>query len=157
MSVLADWHTKEAVTTQYFLEQGQGEQVLHTMRCLSNRSGGLHEEDMLQLQNALLTSRLKHHVPYIKHNWKDKHQLDTLICQAAKLAVEVPINTSTQLLTQTGSYITSEKNISVQYLSNTPGQRNPLCPGFSIYGNTATRTVHYTAKSSCTCKHLANC
>lgn len=143
MSVLADGHTKEAATTQYFLEQG--EQALHTMKYF-------HEKDMLQLQNALLMSRLKHHVPYIRHNKKDKYQVDTIIRQAAKLALGVPINainTSTQLLTTTHQNRLSACSILVTH----PGIEILYVLGLA---STATRTVHHTAKNNCACKHCAN-
>ncbi|KAG0429530.1 hypothetical protein HPB47_023545 [Ixodes persulcatus] len=91
----------------------QGEQVLNLLRRVSTSSRGLKERSMMRLCDALLISRLCYHLPYTKLTQRQKIKLDALIRKGIKLAMGLPITTSTHRLLDMGHQNTVDELVAI--------------------------------------------
>lgn len=74
------------------------EQILHMLRRVASRRGGMKESDTLRLVQAFVVSRITYVTPYLLLNKGDTQQLDIIIRKAVKQAIGVPMSTSTSKL-----------------------------------------------------------
>lgn len=108
------------------------ETMTRLLNRVSNRRGGIREDNLVRLFQAFLMS----HITYVAamHNWsqRDKTRLNTLIRGCIKRVLGVPTSTSTERLLQLGMHNTLEEIIEAQStaqlarLSSTRAGRNIL-------------------------------
>ncbi|KAG0444123.1 hypothetical protein HPB47_014144 [Ixodes persulcatus] len=91
----------------------QGEHVLNLLRRVSTSSRGLKERSMMRLCDALLISRLRYHLPYTKLTQRQKIKLYALIRKGIKLAMGLPITTSTHRLLDMGYHNTVDELVAI--------------------------------------------
>ncbi|KAH9367798.1 hypothetical protein HPB48_012110 [Haemaphysalis longicornis] len=72
------------------------------LRRVTTRSRGLKEQDLLQLRDALILSRIRYQAPYVVLSRTLEGKLDALIRKATKISLGLPITTSTTRLPQLG-------------------------------------------------------
>lgn len=72
------------------------EQVLSMIRRITNRRRGLKEDDALSLVQAFVISRIVYSAPYLQLLKNEQEQLDVIIRKATKLALGIPICSSTE-------------------------------------------------------------
>ncbi|KAG0440789.1 hypothetical protein HPB47_016177 [Ixodes persulcatus] len=100
-----------STTVNHFLKQG--EQVLNLLRRVYTSSRGLKERSMMRLCDALLISRLRYHLPYTKLTKRQKIKLDALIRKGIKLAMGLPVTTSTHRLLDMGYHNTVDELVAI--------------------------------------------
>ncbi|KAG0435054.1 hypothetical protein HPB47_018706 [Ixodes persulcatus] len=83
------------------------------LRRVSTSSRGLKERSMMRLCDALLISRLRYHLPYTKLTQRQKMKLDALIRKRIKLAMGLPITTSTHRLLDMGYNNTVDELVAI--------------------------------------------
>ena len=108
------------------------ENMIRLINRVSNRRGGLREDNLLRLFHAFLMS----HITYVAamHAWYgfEKKKLETLIRKSIKRVLGIPERTSTERLMQLGVHNTLEEIIEAQEtaqlvrLSSTPAGRQIL-------------------------------
>lgn len=92
-------------------------QVIRIMSRIANRRHGLKEEDTTRLVQALVISRVTYTVPYITINRRQQEQLESLVRQAYKRALNLPPTTSTQKLLALGVHNTVEEHVAAHLVS----------------------------------------
>ncbi|KAG0433802.1 hypothetical protein HPB47_019612 [Ixodes persulcatus] len=99
------------------------------MRRVATRIRGLKEQDLLRLRDALIISRIQYQAPYVSLTRTSERKLDALIRKATKIALGLPLTTSTARLVQLGVLPTVSDIIDIhrihqrQRLSLTPTGR----------------------------------
>ncbi|KAH9367663.1 hypothetical protein HPB48_020378 [Haemaphysalis longicornis] len=78
------------------------EPILNMMRRVTTHSRGLKEQDLLQLHDALILSRIRYQAPYVVLTRTLEGKLGALIRKATKISLGLPIATSTIRLAQLG-------------------------------------------------------
>ncbi|KAM7293803.1 hypothetical protein ISCGN_023386 [Ixodes scapularis] len=90
------------------------ENMIRLINRVSNRRGGLREDNLLRLFHAFLMS----HITYVAamHCWHghEKKKLDTLIRKSIKRVLGIPMQASTERLMQLGAHNTLEEIIEAQ-------------------------------------------
>lgn len=74
------------------------EQILSMIRRVTNRSKGIKEDDTLRLVQAFVVSRVTYSAPYLQISKANRETLNTSIRKAVKLAMGMPIYSSTHQL-----------------------------------------------------------
>lgn len=80
----------------------QAAPILNMMRRVTTRTRGLKEQDLLRLRDALIISRIQYQAPYVSLTRTSERKLDALIRKATKIALGLPLTTSTTRLVQLG-------------------------------------------------------
>lgn len=70
----------------------------HVFRRVTNNNRGIKEDDALRLVQAFVVSRITYSAPYLQLTKADRETLNTTIRKAVKLAVGLPVHSSTQKL-----------------------------------------------------------
>lgn len=102
------------------------------IRRVTNRRRGLKEDDALRLVQAFVISRIVYSAPYLQLLKKDIDQLDAIVRKATKLALGIPVHSSTDNLLGMAKHNTvrelTEAHLSNQRirLSQTPAGRAVL-------------------------------
>ncbi|KAM7310304.1 hypothetical protein ISCGN_007212, partial [Ixodes scapularis] len=73
---------------------------------IANKRGGVKEGDVCRIVHAFVVSRVLYTVPYMRLTTTDKKKLDSIIRQVYKLALGLPMATSTDRLMQLGIHNT---------------------------------------------------
>ncbi|KAM7288104.1 hypothetical protein ISCGN_031793 [Ixodes scapularis] len=76
------------------------------IRRIANKRGGVKEGDVCRIVHAFVVSRVLYTVPYMRLTTTDKKKLDSIIRQVYKLALGLPMATSTDRLMQLGIHNT---------------------------------------------------
>lgn len=85
------------------------DQVIHMIRRVANRQGGLKETDSLRLVQAFVLSRITCIIPCLILSKKDGDKINTLIRKATKHALSIPMSTSTNRLLRMGLHNTLDE------------------------------------------------
>ncbi|KAG0439784.1 hypothetical protein HPB47_016531 [Ixodes persulcatus] len=107
----------------------QAAPILNMMRRVATRTRGLKEQDLLRLRDALIIFRIQYQAPYVSLTHTSERKLDALIRKATKIALGLPLTTSTARLVQLGVLPTVSDIIDIhrihqrQRLSLTPTGR----------------------------------
>ena len=113
---------------------GHAEAVIRLIARVSNKKGGLREDNLLRLFHAFLMIHVNYVTPM--HRWQ-KHEinkLNTLIRKCIKRVLGLPMHTSTENLARLGIHNTLEEVIEAQQtahisrLSSTTAGRGILIP-----------------------------
>ncbi|KAH7959264.1 hypothetical protein HPB49_009757 [Dermacentor silvarum] len=92
----------------------QIKEISGLVRRITSRNHGLSEKDTIQMNEALVASRLANHLPY--HNLTEKllDQANSLIRWVVNTALRLPVRSSTTRFLQTGLYNTVQEIIEAQ-------------------------------------------
>ncbi|KAM7294073.1 protein FAM135A isoform X1 [Ixodes scapularis] len=104
------------------------------IRRIANKQGGVKEGDVCRIVHAFVVSRVLYTVPYMRLTTTDKKKLDSIIRQVYKLALGLPMATSTDRLMQLGIHNTVSELVEahrssqiVQCLSRRTYPSTPTC------------------------------
>ncbi|KAM7314999.1 hypothetical protein ISCGN_004782 [Ixodes scapularis] len=76
------------------------------IRRIANKRGGVKEDDVCRIVHVLVVSRVLYTVPYMRLTITDKNKRESIIRQAYKLALGLPMATSTDRFMQLGIHNT---------------------------------------------------
>ncbi|KAG0434343.1 hypothetical protein HPB47_019171 [Ixodes persulcatus] len=102
------------------------------IRRIATKRGGVKEGDVCRIVHAFVVSRVLYTVPYMRLTTTDKKKLDSIIRQVYKLALGLPMATSTDRLMQLGIHNTvselveAHRSSQIVRLSKTPTGRAVL-------------------------------
>lgn len=89
-------------------------QIMRLIKRIANKHSGMREENMIRLIQAFVISRIVYVAPYLKWQVAEKVKLECLIRKIFKLAIGLPISTSTDKLLQLGLHNTIDELIEAQ-------------------------------------------
>ncbi|KAM7314941.1 hypothetical protein ISCGN_004725 [Ixodes scapularis] len=121
------------------------------IRRIANKRGGVKEGDVCRIVHAFVVSRVLYTVPYMRLTTTDKKKLDSIIRQVYKLALGLPMATSTDRLMQLGIHNTVSELVEAHRSSQIvrlPQLRNGKVPN--------TSRPRYAANNDAISTHKAN-
>ncbi|KAM7297307.1 hypothetical protein ISCGN_022460 [Ixodes scapularis] len=121
----------------------QAAPILNMMRRVTTRTRGLKEQDLLRLRDALIISRIQYQAPYVSLARTSERKLDALIRKATKIALGLPLTTSTTRLVQLDVLPTVSDIIDIHRIHQR--QRLSLTPTGRLILHELGYTLHPTA------------